>query len=287
MTLDAPAKWLAGMAASAYVLGVLLTNLALFRFGAADFSALRPRAVVVGLAFLFYIALPLLLFAGPLAAALRWLPTRPLWLRVMAPSVGTLVLAKYLPVPFIYFIPHLHPFAVSERWLRFWAFVYGNEFLALTLVALVLPAMLLGASVRVAFLARVRPILLLVFGLGVFGHTYPYVLCVAYSVASEVGGFLPRVVYLVPASDQSPLVTAIKTRLGADLGSDPFVLWYESGDTLIVTPAAKGPMEHKIIVMQAACVSARLATSAKVKVRGTTRDLNVDITWDPPREAKP
>lgn len=254
---DSIAKSVAATIAALYVIGLLITNIHLSRFGLSEFAVVRVRYVWVGLDYLIYLAAPFVLIAFPLAAfSLLKSAKRARWAASAFIAFAVFVLVGQA---FQYFV-HSSPGVSLESPMQFWRlyFVphsssYWEWFFLPTIMLLMMMSRLAKWS-RVplfTFLHRwitgLIPsdrfqalLLMLLVPCGAIGTILVYTVQVYPNIEFAVGGGQPQVVSIRESStgdagipfvrDTGALVVVPTGYVG------PYILWHQDQDAVFISP---------------------------------------------------
>jgi hypothetical protein len=197
--IDRLSKSAIGVATAMFAVGLLIENIQLQTIGISDVSFAEPRYVLVGLAFVVYLALPAILLVVPIIVfRLVRGPRGKVRLLVAAVlSVASfIILFLNLPAPFYYFIERiLWTNGNIARVLRFWGYLCDPT-LIIRGPLLYIPLILLAATARTGWWfdrPRPRRYLLAMVGLGVFSSVIPYTYSAYPNLARAVGGGCPLI----------------------------------------------------------------------------------------------
>jgi hypothetical protein len=216
-----------------YAFGLLIENIHLGRCGITDLALVKPRYVLIGLAFFVYIAIPFVLVTIPFAV-FRAFSFLSIALRVGLAIFMFVIVSWIITVPFSYFLTTYTPDDVRFRlpfpaWgvnVGFWKiyrhYQYGGGALFSYLVLLVFNTFKIRAaralSLVLFWYAISIPLWLLV----------PYSWIVSPNIDSSVGGAAPFVVKVklkARDADAAPANESDKSdeRLGSSL---ELILWH-------------------------------------------------------------
>jgi hypothetical protein len=240
------AKTAAGVIAGAYALGLIISNMFLSSFGASDFAVIRPRLVLVGIAFVLYLTLPVCLGIVPTLIIARALRQRrlPAILRIALAVLALATLIVVLPLPFDIFLWSLPHYSRLAFWVRFWREIYGSLWQWPYIVGLiVVPLYILGlkrttnhnlpAKWRVALIGAIIA--------GVLSQIYAYSTDVYPAVEPAAGGGHPDLVEVF----FSP---AIQAATSGRLPNGNYLLWHATPESLVLTGANLGPVTRAYVV---------------------------------------
>jgi hypothetical protein len=260
--LESIAAAVAGCIAVTYALGLVISNLFLDQLGATDFGDFRPRAILVGIAFLTYLGTPAFVAVVPilvLNASQHFRLHRIFGFVLAVASVGFIV--NRLPYDlghFIVAVPTVCTF--REVSIRFWRETYATQWPYLLLLV-VAPAMSLAAVAcagrRITKL-RLR-IAIAGIALGLATQIYPFADSIYPSIRSAVGGGHPQLAEVF-FNNEVESVTTRRLRQGH------FLVWHTSGDTIILTDPNIGPITRTYLVRSDE-VLAMIRTDAHVYFR--------------------
>jgi hypothetical protein len=238
LDFESALKHAAAVLAGCYATGLVITNIFLGDLGAPDFSDLRPRAILVGIAFAIYVAAPVALVAMPITT---WKLSRR-WLASAAPRVIIsiavfVVLIPAIAFPFEWALASPRVCGFIEQTSRFWNDSYGTiQWHHVVLV--IIPAIVLlwrDSIVMLPQAVRRCAILLVVFG--TVCQIMPFARYVYPLISAGVGGGQPELVEISLRRDARTLAK-----------DGHYLLWHASPEVLVLTRASPGPIDHTYLV---------------------------------------
>jgi hypothetical protein len=258
------AKVVAATLAAFYAIGLIITNMFLGSLGASDFSDLRPRTILVGMAFAIYVAVPLGLAVVPLYVfAFVRRHTMHRFAATAAAVAMAVGFAFLLPAPFEFFIVATGRHGgFTTLSTRFWREAYQDSSQwPYILVLILLPmAGLAVASIRQRILSPdVKKGAYVLALLGVVSQMIAFADSVYPELQSSIGGGHPELVELV--FQKAGADTSVRR-----IPDGYYLLWHIADDTLVLTGATEGPVSHSYFVRRSD-VATMIRTPAHVRLR--------------------
>lgn len=296
-TIEQASKGVLAVLAILFGLGLLITNVYQGYLGFSDYSVLRPRFVLAGLAFFVYIACPALVFVLPILVVKHLNIRR--WLKLLLVPPLAVLTASLLATPFHYFVSSAQLGTAVTQILSFWS-LYNDYFLPLLLSGVIVPSMTLAASWKRSgqtasgdtWVNRRLFVALLV--LGVFSMIFPYTVSIHPNISSAVGGGQPSIadISLDEAGTRAVKLHRFIPKLSlGDSVLGPYVVWHETDARLFLSATASSRKKYpEIIAIPSEHVTAIHYLHGHMRVRFNGRfiiqtSVTTRARW--PRTAKP
>jgi hypothetical protein len=254
-----------------YVFGLIVSNFSQGMFDYSDYGLFRAQYITVGIAFVVFATLPLILLNFPLLIDLvapNWLARRSLapFLRAGAFLFAFLV----IPYLFSFAIPYVSRSEYYFGNLNFWT-LYLYPTAIYPLVLLWLPFTLWAYLSVFKKLLRWKSWLLRIVPAGIVLLLHPYANWVFPNIHASAGGGQPQVGHIIlrsPLTDVPDLELPLRL---ADLGTTiPAIVWYRSANMYYFSLAASAARYDRVTIfaVKADEVRAVVITPQYVRIKG-------------------